>query len=335
MATSTSSENPVNTSANASSNTPTNSNSNNDSGITLRFLCSFIKPYDGDRSKIHSFIRNCDNAMKLANDCQKAPLFNFICSRLNDKAELAIANHDYQNWEQLKEFLLLSYTEKKSYGHLQLELQTCRQNFNEDITTYMQRIETCQVKLLQLARTLSENENELNGRFAVIRDTALHTFIINCLPQYSLILRSRDPQTLAEAYDIAIREEKIRKFQNTNKFSNKFNNNETKHYYNKNKPGQSSNSSNNENSNNDKSSAKPKAIFMQKKVCKYCKKPGHLIDNCFKLQNKNKGGKRNENNSDTNGPGTSDNKVMNLNVEQTGLTAELRSLDLMKAENQN
>lgn len=319
--------------------TSSSSNSNSNGVLSLQFLCSFIKPYDGDRKKIHSFIRNCDNAMKLAKDFQKDPMFNFICSQLCDKAELAIANHDYKTWDQLREFLLLSYAEKKSYGHLQIELQTCKQYANEDITNFMQRIETCQVQLLQLARTLSETEGELQGRFAVIKDTALQTFIINCLPQYSQILRSRDPQTLSEAYDIAIREEKIQNFQNRNKF-HKFNENtkfkKNSQFVSNNNGEKGNNGNNNKNETFNKNSAKPKAIFLQNKICKYCKKPGHIVDNCYKLKNKKaKENKEQNKNHNENAQTTKEGKVMNLNAEMIETTAELRSLNLNKADPNN
>lgn len=320
--------------------------------VTLQFLSRFIKPYSGERDKVHAFIRNCDNAMELASADQKKPLFNYICSQLYDKAELAIANHNYTSWNQLKEFLLLSYSEKKSFGHLQLELQTCKQTFDEDITSFMQKIETLQVKLMQNARTNTSDEKELEGKFANIKEMALQSFIINCLPNFGTILRSRDPQTLSDAYDIAIREEKIQKYvkqsysKNNNNFKGNNKNNNFKSFRNNGNTQNNNNNNNNNsksvfnrpnNTNNNNGFNKEKFVFVQDKFCNYCKKNGHIIQDCRKLKQKeerqNSPNKPNFKNK-PNGKNFKKNtdEAANLNVNVIEEPADLRSLMLNTAE---
>lgn len=97
---------------------------------------------------------------------------------------------------------------KKNYGHLQMELQTCRQYFNENITDFIQRVETCTTRLLQSARTLSTDDSELKGLFTTIELILLQTFITGVRPEFSLMLRAREPTSLSEAYDVALNEEK-------------------------------------------------------------------------------------------------------------------------------
>jgi hypothetical protein len=159
--------------------------------VPLSILLKFISPYSGDTATLQTFIRNCQNAFDLASFNQHHILFAYICSQLRDKAELAVNNHNLSTWPQLKKFLIDTYSDKKHYGHLLLELQSRKQFNNESVTEFTQRIETCTTRLLQSARSMSEDDSEIKGRFATIDQIALQTFIIGVKSEISVILRSR------------------------------------------------------------------------------------------------------------------------------------------------
>ncbi|KAJ3666393.1 hypothetical protein Zmor_001836 [Zophobas morio] len=265
--------------------------------VPLSILLKFISPYSGDRESLQSFIRNCQNAHDLASSVQRPILYAYICSQLRDKAELAVNNHNLTSWRQLKEFLINSYSDHKHYGHLLLELQSCKQFSKESIANYIQRLETCTTRLLQAARSMAEDNSEIKGRFATIEQIALQTFLIGVKPDISLILRSRGVTTLPDAYQVALHEEQTLLFmaENSSKSkpfctvchksghtsSNCFRNSKY-----------SNNSSSFDKSN---SRAKPELVNQvssssqngshnpnSNKFCNYCKKKGHLIHECRK-----------------------------------------------------
>lgn len=72
----------------------------NDNEIPISVLIKLIKPFSGDKKYLNSFIRNCQSAHDLASNYQKPIIFTFICAQLNDKAELAILNHDFKGWPE-------------------------------------------------------------------------------------------------------------------------------------------------------------------------------------------------------------------------------------------
>lgn len=107
----------------------------------------------------HAFIRNCDNAFKLAKSSQEYPL--------------AIGNHKYTRWSELREFLLLR---RKKVS--KLELQTAKQYF-EYVTSFI-RIETYRVRIIKSVETNLESDPLiLNGKISVVKEMALQSFIIN------------------------------------------------------------------------------------------------------------------------------------------------------------
>lgn len=266
------------------------SNSNTTEQVPLSILLKFIAPYSGERATLQSFIRNCQNAYDLATVQQRHILFAYICSQLRDKAELAVNNHNINSWPDLKEFLINSYSDKKLYGHLLLELQACKQFNHESITEFTQRLETCTTRILQSARATTRDESELKGKFATINQIALQTFIIGIKNEISLILRSRGVNTLSEAHEIALNEEKTLNFMRENSKMNKFcvvckKSNHTSSNCFHNKPPRFSNYTNKVNTNvktesiNQISSQYPTDY---NKNCNYCKKKGHVIAECRK-----------------------------------------------------
>lgn len=245
--------------------------------LDVHVLFKFIKPFDGSREKLNSFISNCNNAMLLAANAQKAILFRFIQSQLEGRAETACAIKEFDNWEQLSLFLKTQFGEKKHFAHLLSDLQECRQIFNEPVNQYALKLETCLSKLLTeiTLSNQSKKKAELAGKVSAMEDLALHTFLMGLTPRISNLVRCKNPTSLNEAINLAISEEKIQKL-----------------LYKK----------NNTNTNNNtlpKPQRKPETFFRPSNInqvtqdsnvptCRYCKSLGHTIDICKKRQYNNK-----------------------------------------------
>ncbi|CAH3818633.1 unnamed protein product [Pieris brassicae] len=181
----------------------------NEDKMDLNILLKFIKPFDGSGEKLIPFLNNCGNAYDLASDSKRSVLLKYILSRLEGKAESACAIKEFESLEQLSEFLNTQFGEKKHYSALLSDLQNCNQN-NDSVNEFALRVESCLSKLL-MEVNLSQKikKSKLAGRIAAMQDLALHHFVIGLKPQLSTIVRCRDPETLNDAINFAIPEEKI------------------------------------------------------------------------------------------------------------------------------
>lgn len=186
-------------------------------GTSISFLTKFIKPFDGDRNKLSSFLRNCENALNLASGAQCDILFKYILSQLEGKAETACSLKIFDSWTELKSFLRSTFGETKHREHLLLDLQNCKQKPNESVSQYSLRIETCLTRLQTDITHSTLDKSELKGRIANTEDLALHTFLLGIPSHISNILRCRNPSSLSEAINLAIQEEKLYNFAQTSR----------------------------------------------------------------------------------------------------------------------
>lgn len=296
--------------------------------FNLQFLCSLIpRPFDGKRNEFNEFVTNCENAMVLAHVTQKHPLLVFIISKLTGNVRSQLQGKTYNDWTDLKNILNALYQDKKHYIQLMEELNTLKQGHSESVASFHERIDKIVTRLLN--SMTYKNENEQIGKIETIKELALSRFIHHSVPDISRFLRSQNLSDMSEAYSKAVLEERALKISldefkiKTSTSSNlhcsfckksghtvkncfkKQNNNSNNVFFNQNQNHSRGNhSSNNFSSNNHNNS---------NKVCYYCKKRGHLINECRKLQYVNS--QRNQNpvsNTQLN-DGTRNNNQINLN----------------------
>ncbi|CAK1542645.1 unnamed protein product [Leptosia nina] len=180
--------------------------------IDLSTLLKFIKPFDGARETLNSFLVNCSNAYELASDQQKDILFKYILCQLQGKAQNACSVKEFANWPQLKEFLKNQFSERK-HAHLLTDLQQCKQQITETVSQYALRIETCLSQLLtEISISHGHKSREMVGRTAAMEELALHHFQMGLITRISNVVWCKSPKTLNEAVNIAISEEKIQQF---------------------------------------------------------------------------------------------------------------------------
>lgn len=223
--------------------------------VSLDIARSMLTHFDGNnKSKLYEFIDNCDEAYSLVSEINKVILLKIIKTKLTDNARLLIKNRNFNSWSDLRKHLLDSYSERRTGGQWQLELNSCKQNHKESVLSYSNRIENCYVKLLN---TVDDNLSD-EGRQAcvnLLKNQALNAFIAGLNRELLILVKSQKPENLEEAIAIACNEEEemlskneIQKFQNINNAT-------TKH-------------------------------------CHYCNKAGHSSFNCFS-RNKHRHGDTN------------------------------------------
>lgn len=246
-----------------------------ESELNLNTLFKFIKPYDGSRETVNSFIINCNNACGLASETQKPILFKYILSQLSGKAELACSIKEFTSWEQLKEFLKTNFSERKHYAHLLTDLQESKQGPQDNVSQFSLRVESYLSQLLTEITLSNTKQKELPGRCAAMEDLALHHFLMGLQPRISNIVRCRSPKSLNEAINMAISEERIQQSlykrpPTDNKFVAKS----------KPQPGPSRNAPSTSGSSNVNQSK----TGSDTPFCRYCKTSGHDIKDCKKRE---------------------------------------------------
>lgn len=258
--------------------------------IDLNILFKFIKTYDGSRETLNSFIVNCNNAIDLASEIQTPILFKYILSQLEGKAEVACSIKEFYNWEQLKQFLKNQFSDRKHYSHLLTELQESKQGPTENVNQFALRVETHLSQLLTEISLANHPVSEIPGRTAAMEDLALHHFIIGLKPNLSLTVRCKSPQSLNEAVNIAICEERI--LQTVYRRPQIEKQHKPREYFHQ--PGQKPLTMQRDRPNYQNTQP---PITNHSQVCRYCKNVGHSIDQCRKRLYNN----RNRNNPSTSG----------------------------------
>lgn len=228
--------------------------------LRVNTLFKFIKPFDGSRERLVSFINNCQNAYSLASEQKQQILLKQILSQLEGIAESPCAIKEFESWEKLSEFLSTQFGERKHYSALLSDLQNCNQS-NDSVNRFALRTESCHSKLLtEINLSQSKKKSELVGRIAAMQDLALHHFVIGLKPQVSTIVRCRDPETLNDAINFAISEEKIIEA-SQKRYNNPYNQ----------RPLNTFQPRSRVNKNN--YVPKPNVSFRSSPFCRYCKQP--------------------------------------------------------------
>uniref|UniRef100_A0A6P7GMB9 Uncharacterized protein LOC114340564 n=1 Tax=Diabrotica virgifera virgifera TaxID=50390 RepID=A0A6P7GMB9_DIAVI len=261
--------------------------------ISLEIAEKMLVKFDGNKSKLKEFIRNCDIATESVSPDKADLLFRIIRTRLTDNAATLTDTRDFENWSDLKTLLLEIYSEKRTLSQWQLELNSCKQDFKESVVSYANRIETLYVKVINSLDSKLTGEPK-KALLQVLKNQALHVFMIGLHKDLSLLVKSQKPDSLESAIALALAEEQEIKSQ-SEIAKYQFPSQKTCHICHK--PGhlsfncrQNKNSKQKEhfvrnfNRNHENTSSNPSYSY---KFCNYCKKKGHVIDECRKRQYNN------------------------------------------------
>lgn len=270
---------------------------NENNHISLELAEKMLFKFDGNKNKLYEFIDNCQKAMQFVRPHYKKLLLGLIETKLTDNARALIRNRHFSDWETLKTHLLDAYSEKRTTGQWQLELNSCKQNLHENVMTFASKVENCYVKLLNtLDESLSREAR--NACINLLKSQALNVFITGLNKDLTILVKSQCPKSLEDAISIALNEEQelkskfeIQKYQNISNINSNY-----RHCTNCNKSGHTSYNCKLKNSptnsrqirhvnNYDKPQNQNfKSNKQNSKFCNYCKNSGHLIDECRKRE---------------------------------------------------
>ncbi|XP_077284760.1 zinc finger MYM-type protein 1-like [Arctopsyche grandis] len=175
--------------------------------IDFNILTKFIKRYDGSSIPLYEFIDDCENALILASESQRKILLNYIVSQITGSARIIISNINTRDFNSIKEALVRNYSPHKNYSTLLLELQQLKQRHDEDVTKFMNRIQTATNSLIKSIKNcnIKSKADEFNGQIKLIDELSLQRMIHgNKCQQTRIVFYSTHPKTLLDAYKTAL-----------------------------------------------------------------------------------------------------------------------------------
>ena len=108
--------------------------------LKLEQAAKFVPEFNGKRDDLSKFISCGDFAIENVSNSYKYLLFEIIKNKLVGDAYNIVRFKDVESWEQLKVALHDKYGEKKNIAHLQLEVSSARQNKDEDVRAFSERL---------------------------------------------------------------------------------------------------------------------------------------------------------------------------------------------------
>ena len=106
-------------------------------------ILSQIETFDGygDSNSLQFFFKNCDAMMKVVKETEKNKLASLIFgTKLKGKAQEITQYHEFNSWDEIKEFLSEHFTDKRPPSHFLNLLMNIRQNYRESIKDYGERV---------------------------------------------------------------------------------------------------------------------------------------------------------------------------------------------------
>lgn len=162
------------------------------SHLKISILEKQLKTFTGKRENLSEFLNTCESALKLCAPDDKELLFQLIKMKLSGRAYNLTQHRTFDTWDQLKTHLIEVFSDKRSQGQWELELHSCRQNFNEDVMSYANRVETVLQKLIDSVIIGEENEIIKSAHERLLKTQAQHVFILGLKDPIATVVKARN-----------------------------------------------------------------------------------------------------------------------------------------------
>lgn len=167
-----------------------------------------IPEFDGKREEFHKFVSVCDMISSDMSAAADAPmLLNLIKTKLSGQAYNIIKYKNFRNWNELKTILQEQFLERRTVAQLQIELLAIKQNFNEDIRSYSNRLERS-LSDLHDACVVAEGAAAAEIIHKLNEKCALKAFVNGLLDPLNLIIKAYRFDKLSDAIEAAVEEER-------------------------------------------------------------------------------------------------------------------------------
>jgi hypothetical protein len=175
--------------------------------ISIGEALKLVTPFKGDKSEILAFIANVDTAFEVTDPRNAGTLFTFVLTRISGEPRIAIAHRNLENWEELKEFLKNTYTEKRTLDFHANQLFSTKQNKTESVSEWIQRVQKLGSKFREAA--LQDCEQDERAGILTLTDKLRNICFIQglCSDRIQTIVRSRNYASFDDIAETALEEE--------------------------------------------------------------------------------------------------------------------------------
>lgn len=226
----------------------------------LSEIFSIVPEYDGNPIILQTFIHACNQAYCMAVADQKSLLLVHIKNKLRGKAAEVVNSRNPNTWPEIKSLLESHFGDARDLTSLIQDLQRLHQLNNESPLTFISRLQTHNAKMHSaIQKQYLLNSEQKEAQSCLIETMALNTLLTGLEPNLGKIVRAGNPPSILEAINRVKRELQLSYFE-----SQKFN----KPIVNRN-PIQT----------------QPKRSSIPQKICSFCHRNGHTINECRTRQN--------------------------------------------------
>ena len=109
--------------------------------ISVGEALKLVAPFKGEKRDVLAFIAIVDTAFKVIDPRNEGTLFKFVLTRISGEPRTAIAHRNLENWEELKEFLKNTYTEKRTLDYHASQSFSAKQSKAESVSEWIQHVQ--------------------------------------------------------------------------------------------------------------------------------------------------------------------------------------------------
>lgn len=168
-----------------------------------------IPEFTGEVHLLPRFIGICEKLIARFYDRQNVDnfqndfLMSSILSKITGKAQIQISNCRIDNWQELKEALLQTYSDKRKASTLTIEMTQMRQIQSESSFDFFQRIQNhlyLQHSYLDTHHADAANANRVIKEY--LNEVGLQTLLNGLREPLNHYMKTRDPRSMNEALSL-------------------------------------------------------------------------------------------------------------------------------------
>jgi hypothetical protein len=105
--------------------------------VSVGEALNLVAQFKGEKRDVLEFIANVDTAFEVTDPRNKGTLYKFVLTRISGEPRIAIAHRNLETWEELKEFLKNTYTEKRTIDYHANQLFSIKQSKAESVSEWI------------------------------------------------------------------------------------------------------------------------------------------------------------------------------------------------------
>jgi hypothetical protein len=126
--------------------------------ISMSEVLKLVTPFSGNKKEVLTIISNVNTAFEVINLNHKDRLYKFILIRISGEPIMVMAYRYLDSWAELREFLRNTYIEKCTLVFHVSQLFKARQGKSDNISEWIQKIQTLGSKFREDALTNCTDE---------------------------------------------------------------------------------------------------------------------------------------------------------------------------------